>query len=99
MKKFSLMKKIYIALLFLGGAVFTTITLLVACYEPLSYLQGKGGLITVGIIVTALFFALAVLEIVSPQKEKRDNDLPMSRVGKKSADQVIDEAIKEENKK
>ena len=99
MKKYSKLKKFYIALLFFGGAVFTAVALTVAFYQPLAYLKGKGGLITVGIIVAVLFFALAVLEIISPQKEKKDENLPLSRIPKKSAEQVIDEAIKEENKK
>ena len=98
MKKFSTLKKIYIALLFLGGASFSAITLFIGFHPSLESVSGKGGLITIGIIVALLFFALAVLEIVAPNKKSKD-ELPVNRIFKKSAEQVMEDAINEDNKK
>ena len=98
MKKFSMLKKIYIALLFFGGTTFSVMTLFVGFHPALENVFGKGDLIAIGIIVAILFFTLAILEIISPNKKNNEN-LPTNRTDKKSVEQVLDDAINEENKK
>lgn len=98
MKKFSTLKKIYIALLFLGGVSFSAITLFIGFHPSLESISGKGGLIAIGIIVALLFFALAILEIVAPNKKGEDG-LPVNPIPKKSAEQIMEDAINDNKKR